>query len=281
MQNAKSGKIDGLIFVADLHCGSSYGLIPDKFITHEGTQIGGGNILQRWLWDCWQEDVRKMREWTRGRNVGLVILGDAVEGIHHRTTEVVSADSGDHVGIAIEVLRPLRKLSAKAWIVEGTECHTRNAESSIGDALDCEPFRPRKGADCGVFSWPELPLEVNGCYGIARHHITTTSRPHLEAGGLGIQMNMEVLEASRSGAKRPRWLAYAHRHREGYVCDGDTLAIVCAPWQGLTRHGRKVVGSARYVKPGMAFMDFADLSDGLPTIRRTRHAPHSQAIVRA
>jgi len=283
VKTLNGGKLDGLVFVADLHCGSHFGLMPHTYTMLDGSEHNG-NPLQRWLYDCWLHGMVELRELTRGRNIGLVIVGDVIEGKHHGTTEIVSADVGDHVGIAIECLQPLVKLFCKSWIVEGTECHTGGAERDVGRALGCEPYRKpgRFGnKDGGVFSWPELPLEINGCYGIARHHITTSLRPWTEASGIGLQMNAEVLEAARSGGKIPRWMVYAHRHKFGHVSDGDSLAVVCNPWQALTRHGRKVVGSARFLKPGFVFLDFADMGDGLPTVRRIKYEPRSQAIAKA
>ena len=267
-------KLDSLVIVSDTHCGSHYGIMPPDVRLYGGNVIQP-NKVQRWLYDCWQYDYQVMKRWTAGRNCGLIINGDAIEGNHHRTTEIVSVDEGDHLTIAKKLFKPFRKLFKKAWIVEGTECHTKNLESSLGEKLDCERYSATSHA------WPELPIEVNGCFGIVRHHITTTSRPHLEASGIGIQMNMEVLEAARSAKRVPKWCAYAHRHKFGYVNDGDTLAIVTNPWQALTRHGRKVVGSARYVKPGMVFLDFADMQDGLPVVKRTKHEPYHQETIQA
>lgn len=276
----KCSSLDGLVFVADIHCGSNYGLAPKTHTLIDGSKHPA-NPLQSWLYDCWEHGIDRLAEITRGRNIGLVIVGDVIEGKHHGTTEIVSPDVGDHVRIALRCLRPLVNLFAKSWIVEGTECHTGGSERDIGHALGCEPFRKPTEDDDGIYSWPELPLEVNGCYGIARHHITTALRPWTEASGIGLQMNAEVIEAARSGGKIPRWMVYAHRHKFGHVSDGDSLAVVCNPWQALTRHGRKVVGSARFLKPGFTFLDFADMDDGLPTVRRIKYEPRSLPICRA
>lgn len=274
-------KLDSLVFVADLHCGSKSGLMPRSYFLNDGGNEVRANPLQSWLYDCWLHGIDTLKDWTRGRNAGLVIVGDAIEGVHHRTTEIVSSDKIDHAGIAIECLAPLANLFRKCWMVEGTECHTESAESSIGRAIGAEPYRKPDASkkDFGAYAWPELPLTVQGCYGIARHHISTSMRPWTEASGIGLQMNAEICEAARVGAKIPRWMAYAHRHREGYFSDGDSLAFVCNPWQALTRHGRKVVGSARYIKPGFTMLDFSDMADGLPTIRRIKYAPRSEKTI--
>ena len=53
----------------------------------------------------------------------------------------------------------------------------------------------------------------------------------------------------------PQFLVSAHRHRLGGYTDGDAQVVVVPPWQGLTRHGRKVVPHAR-CHVGGAVLDF-------------------------
>ena len=261
-----SKKIDALVFLSDIHAGSKYSPCPVNFEGVNG--IIQPNALQLWYNLC----LTNALSWTcnvlAGRRWGLVLNGDLIEGIHHGTAEVVSADVADHKGIAEELLVPWAKSAARTWVVEGTECHTRGHESSVAKALKAEPYRnPSCGTRQGA--WPELAIEVNGCYIIVRHHITTSIRPWTEATGLCTQINSERIEHVRSDHRVPRWAVYSHRHKEGMFSDGHAAVYVLPPWQALPRHGRKVVGHSRFPRPGVLILDFADVeSDGMPVARR-------------
>lgn len=262
-----SKKIDALVFLSDIHAASHYSPLPPEYALKCGSTIRP-NALQRWYHDCMVDAKSWAESQLRGRSWGLVVNGDAIEGDHHKTTEIVSNDLDDHVGIAVAILAPWADRADKVWMVEGTECHTKGAESSVGSKIGASAYRnPVTGTKS--FVWPELAIEVNGCYGIVRHHITTSIRPWTEATGLCTQINSERIEHVRSDHRVPRWAVYSHRHKEGMFSDGHAAVYVLPPWQALTRHGRKVVGHSRFPRPGVLILDFADVeSDGMPVARR-------------
>src|SRR3972149_5053317 len=41
------------VVIADIHAGSTVGLLPPGFVTKEGNEVKQ-NPLQEWLWACWQ-----------------------------------------------------------------------------------------------------------------------------------------------------------------------------------------------------------------------------------
>lgn len=239
--------IDYLVCVSDLHCGSTYGLMPPEF-TLADDNVVKANPFQRWLWGCWKEFWAWVDVETKGGKLGVAVVGDAIEGVHHGGAELVSLESVDHVRIAVDCLDP-HIAGRKLFVIEGTECHTRRHENAIGDALDAVPYR------AGVFCWPQLELEVRGCSGILRHHIVTASRPQNESSAFSLQLASDRIEAVRTRRKPLQFLVSAHRHRFGYYGDGDAMAVILPPWQGLTRHGRKVVPHAATVSGGV-ILDF-------------------------
>lgn len=148
-------------------------------------------------------------------------------------------------------------------MVEGTECHTLISENSIGESLGAIPYRKTEFGEPGTYLWPQVNLTVNGCHGYLRHHIGVAIRPYLEASALSIQLGSDRIEAARTHQKIPQFLVSGHRHRFGGYTDGDAQVAVCFPWQGLTRHGRKVVPAAKTVVGGV-MLDFTSASEYHP-----------------
>ena len=113
-----------ILVLSDLHVGSTVGLWPADFVSNEGNPIGQ-NHFQKWLWKCWVD----MNEWvakvTDGQPYDIVINGDIVDGIHHKTLQVMTPDLGDQVTAVKQILGELMDRSrmpsvgttAKAGIV--------------------------------------------------------------------------------------------------------------------------------------------------------------------
>lgn len=238
-----------IIVISDIHCGSTVGLLPPKFQTLEGQKVDQ-NVIQQWLWKCWLEANKWIIDLAKGQPFALIVNGDAIEGNHHRTTQIISPDIGDHVEAAIHTLRPLVAKAAKTFFVKGTDCHVGNTEIVLGKALKTEIDR-----ETGQPAWDRLVLDVNGVRCVFRHHIGTTTRRGLAATQLSMQLAEEQVEAANAGETIPRVLCCAHRHKFGYYEDNNGLCLVTPPWQGLTRFGHKVVSQAR-TNPGVVALDF-------------------------
>lgn len=264
--------IDFLVLFSDTHCGSQYGLMPPEYELHGGNTIKA-NPFQRWMFNCWQAWWAYVDLTTNGHKVAIACVGDAIEGIHHGGREVVSPETTDHSGIFKELVRPHLK-GRQFVMVEGTECHTQLSENSIGEALGAIPYRKPNGPSSpGVFVWPQVDLCVKGCHGILRHHISVAIRPYLEASAMSIQLGSDRIEAIRTNRKPPQFLVSGHRHRLGCYTDGDATVAILPPWQGLTRHGRKVVPAAQSVVGGV-ILDFRNASKfDPPTALPRRYVP--------
>lgn len=227
------------------------------------------NSWQEWLWECWGRAMKWKDKIADGSPYAVVVNGDVTEGIHHRSTQVVSGDPADHVEIAKEVLKPLAELANKTYIVKGTECHTHSAEVSIGKAIAAEV-----NDDTGKHAFDRLYLNACGVPCVFRHHIGTSIRMALEATQLSVALVEETAEAVKNGEQPPRIVCAAHRHKFGFFLNGRSMCIVSAPWQGLTRHGHKVVSQAR-TQPGIYALDWRGITDGeLPILHyRTYDTP--------
>lgn len=227
-----------ILQLSDLHVGSVVGLWPENFTANEGFTIGQ-TVFQKWLWQCWGD----MTEWAAkiidDEPFDLVLNGDLVEGIHHKTTQVMSADVGDQSTAVLQVLDWLCSKAANVHLVKGTECHTRNDEIRLGKVLGGS-----RDTTTGQHAWDVLDLEMNGTLFNFAHHIPATTKSYLEAAAHSSALGALTHCRARTGKRVPMVMARAHRHRHGVWNDGNQISAICGAWQGLTRHGFKVVPDA-------------------------------------
>lgn len=273
-QTISQMKSPKLVFVlSDLHCGSTVGLLPPSFKTLEGQKVDQ-NPIQQWLWRCWTDAMQWIDEISDGDPYAVVLGGDLIEGSHHRTTQIISPDIGDHVEAAIHCLRSLTQKSKATFIVKGTDCHTGNTETVVGKAL-----KTRINPETDLPSWDRLTLDVNGVRCVFRHHIGTTTRRGLAGTQLSMQLAEEQVEAANNGEPIPRVLCCAHRHKVGYYQDSNGICLVTGAFQDLTRFAHKVVSQAR-CNPSIAALDFRGLPTGTLPIVKTKsyEARKPQAI---
>lgn len=269
----KPDRIKLLAIASDTHAGSTVALFPPRLELAEGITVEA-NPLQRFYWQAWTHAVKWVQDVAGRDPFGLVLNGDLIEGDHHRTDQIIGRNISDHLKAAEEILRPLASRALKTFITRGTECHVGDAEAALGRIFNAE-----KNPATGRPVFDRLTLDICGVRLVARHHVTTTSRPWLESNGLGMELASEQLQAVRNGEPMPQVLCVAHRHVGGHITTNEGVCIATPAWQGLTRHGHKVVGAAR-CKPGIYILDWRGLPEGsLPIIhRRIYEAPKPQAI---
>jgi len=83
------------VVISDLHVGSTVGLWPEKYVSVEGVPIGQ-NAIQKWFWSHWLDATRKWIPGVVGNDpYVLIVNGDVVDGIHHKTLQVMTADPAD------------------------------------------------------------------------------------------------------------------------------------------------------------------------------------------
>jgi hypothetical protein len=144
---------------------------------------------------------------------------------------------------------------------------------AIGESIGAEV-----NADTGKHAFDRLYLDACGVRCVFRHHIGTSIRMSLEATQLSVILVEEMAEAVKNGETPPRIVCAAHRHKFGFFQNGRSMCVVSAPWQGLTRHGHKVVSQAR-TQPGIYALDWRGITDGeLPVLHfRTYDTPAPKA----
>lgn len=263
-----------LVVLSDLHCGSTVGLLPPGFTAADGNEIRQ-NRYQEWLWACWTDATGDyFRRMVGDEPFVLLLNGDLIEGNHHGTKQIVSADVADHYEAAVQCLEPLAKKAAAVHITLGTECHTHSVEAGIG-----KKFGASKCPDTGKHAHARLTFRMCGCLVSATHHCSATSRPWLESGEYARALHGERTECVRAGWPVPQLLFRAHRHRAGYFTDYAAGLVVTGAWQGPTRHTHKAVPGA-VCQPSIAVCDWRGKAEGqLPWIDQEVYSPPAPQVL--
>jgi hypothetical protein len=259
-----------LAILSDLHCGSEIGLCPPNLLMVDGS-TRGLNPYQEWLWRCWEEAVELIPSGS-----SLILNGDLLESPHHGTKEIISSRVEDHLAACLFSLEPLLTKISSTRIGEGTECHVGDLEHAIGKQIGAIA-----NPETGRYVWPQINIEFCGTPILAQHHMPTTSKAHLEANALGMEMANIVYNRARCGFTVPKVVLLAHRHCGGYYSSGHNLCVVNGAWQGLTRWGRNKVAAA-LPTPTLTILDWNGIPDGdLPVVRYhifKPKAPHIEQV---
>jgi len=253
------------VVISDLHCGSDVGLMPEVWENDVGNEIKA-NPYQRWLSENFHYTWGRVLEYLDGYPFILTVNGDAIEGIHHRSTEMVSQKWEEHLDIAIRCIKPYSDLAEKIYITKGTECHTQSLEDALARELGASEARNK---------WL---YEVNGCLVDAAHHMTTSSRAANEASAYSIQMTNARVNYQRVGHRVPSVFLRAHRHAPGVWSDCYGTWVVTGAWQLLTRFGYKAVTDS-IPTPTIAVLDWSySLPGELPIVHQFHAIPPQSEI---
>lgn len=237
------------IVISDTHCASTLGLCPP-----EGHKLDDGgeykpSKLQVKVWHIWREF---WGQWvprvTKGEPWDLVINGDAIDGDHHGTTAIVSANLHDQCSLAraclYPVVRACQDSGGRYWHIRGTEAHVGKSaqeEERLAQDLGAEPD------ETGNCSRWDLWKRVGGALVHFTHHIGTTGSQAYESTALMKEVVESFVEAGRWGDEPPQMVVRSHRHR----CMGITIptdkgygmVAVTPGWQLKTPYTYRIPGA--------------------------------------
>lgn len=243
-----------LIVISDTHCGCRLGLLHPS-----GIQLDDGGLylpseFQRKVWALWREFWDGwVPEVTRGQPFDLVHNGDAIDGVHHRSTTQISHNLEDQQRIAEAAIGPI---VAQCLASGGRYYHVRGTEAHVGPSGEYEERLARTlGAypnAFGQYARFDLWKRVGRALVHLLHHIGTTSSAAHEASAVNAELTAEYVEAARWRREPPDFIVRSHRHRSIAVdinsAKGYAAAIVTPAWQGKTPYAWKIPG-ARISEP--------------------------------
>lgn len=250
-----SKHVRNLIVVSDIHAGCRVGLCPPDPQPLDGGGQYIASDFQRKMWALWEVFWNEwVPEVTRKEPYDVLFNGDALDGVHHRSTTQISQNIEDQQRIAERCLRRqverCQKKGGTYYHIRGTEAHVGQSgeyEERLARNLGAKPNREQQYARFDL--WKRVGER---CLVHALHHVGTTSSAAHESSAVNAELTAMYVEAARWGKEPPDFIVRSHRHRSIAVdlnsSKGYAAAIVTPAWQGKTPFVFKVPG-ARISEP--------------------------------
>jgi len=232
--------------VSDVHAGGTTALCPDVIRLDDGGEYHA-SLAQRWIMQCWRDYWQKIeaKRAILGAELYVVFNGDAVEGDHHKTTQIMSANPNAQAAAWNAALSiPLELKPDKIAIIRGTAAHvgqSASAEERIADGLsrDKRPIIRQPGT--GAASWWHWRPEIQGVRLDFTHHGRMGRLPRTRKSNLVLYAWDILDEHVESGHPHPHLCFRGHNHKRGDTGDACPVRVVATgAWQLETEHVKKV-----------------------------------------
>ena len=255
-----------IVSLSDFHSGGSTALFPPKFwqfqhVNHTPTQ------KQKAIWKHFEKCAKEIATIRNGRRLLVFVDGDAIDGVHHMTPQVVTRDVNEqreiHQWLMDYFLREIgfeKDSGDRLYYVTGTEVHVNDSENRIGEDLGAE-----KNGD--LFAFDFLPLEVNGRLLWFYHQGASAGKGANIGNALRNSLRNAYFENKANGTRNPDMIVTGHVHKPAYetfsMLEGESVNVmhgmILPSWQRKTRFAYKVAPS-EINKIGMAW--FGISADG-------------------
>ena len=248
-----------LISLADTHCGSNTGLMPDGNFQ----KIDGGTerptFTQTKLWQQWVECWDNIAVLRKRKRLIVVVNGDSTDGVHHDMIQIISTNAGDHKNIHIDCMDyALQKAKFNKnkgdllYYMMGTSSHCGRSNSLTNDVakdLDAVPVPESKdeNGEYRRFYWQHLPLKINGkVHDFAHEGVPAGRRAWTKENSLRswIKSNMMENIGRLNGKDMPRvyWRAHRHVHVPSGLVElygHESEGIILPSFQAKTQYANK------------------------------------------
>jgi hypothetical protein len=249
-----------VVALSDTHAGSRMGLMPpdvallDDTGPEPRTWTPTQTSIQRWLWECYQEDMQAAREIAGKSPIVLIHGGDSTQGNHYPET-CVSTRMADQLAIALANLEPwyaLRNLRSVV-LVQGTGSHEfgeGSAAVTLAAELGKRYRKPR------TLTTRHGLLNVDGArIDVAHHGAGPGSRAWLTGNELRRYAQSLLIDEALRGNAPPAAVLRAHFHAGVHetvrVGGHATEAFVPPCYSGMTHYATQVTRSGYLLSCGM------------------------------
>lgn len=206
------------VFVSDEHCGSTVGLMPPTWETVDGNTVAQ-NEAQRVCWEQWCEGWQKVGGLRKkGDRLLVCNVGDAIEGVHHGTTQLITARLDEQERIHVACMEHGLKLAHfdrrtdELHYIAGTAAH-------VGPGACAEENIVRALLDVSAVEGTRrvhyhLRRKVNGVLlDVAHQGPAVGNRVWLRGNQLQAYLRDYYFECLENGQPVPRYVIRAHRHQ--------------------------------------------------------------------
>lgn len=234
--------------LSDLHSGSSRALFPNRVVDFKSNgNSHRPNSQQEKIYKHWKVTAQKIKELRKNKAVILVHNGDAIEGIHHGTREIVGAANHDEQAqLHIELMGEFQDFinwqrGDKLYYVTGTETHVLDKESEIAEKAGGQQY-----AD-GLYSCNLLELPIAGHKVWFVHHGAGAGAGANEGNMMRNWLRDIYWDAKKYNKIPPSLIFTGHVHEPTYnnyvANDGGTYrlvhGVICPSWQSKTRYANQ------------------------------------------
>jgi hypothetical protein len=142
----------------------------------------------------------------------VVNMGDAVEGLHHASKEIVSDYLTDHQKIHIALMKECKEITQydTLFYVNGTPVHAGEDEYDIATVLGAELYKP------GNFTHPILKRKIYNHLVFAAHHGPGAGAGAAKGNALRGKLKNLYFESMENRQPMPKLIVTAHVHQHAH-----------------------------------------------------------------
>ena len=225
--------------VSDLHVGSTVALCPPEGI---GLEDGGRYIpskAQEWVYErwvsFWEDFWRTSPKWPHV----VVMNGEAIDGDHHQTTQIVGSNILMMEEAATKLLRPIRERCDYFFVTKGTPAHASPGGRS--DERVARELEAEKDPDTRQSAFYHLSLMLAGVAFDIAHHVGNDGRPWTRGTAIRSEVAIHMNECAENRLRPADVLIRGHVHK---VTDTGvnfpTYGIVSPAWQLKTEFVHRI-----------------------------------------
>lgn len=233
---------------ADFHTGSTTALHPNvrkvngKYKTL--LEIGGWNYkhnphyflssTQEAIWNHYEKCLDATKELRKDKKLVILVAGDADDGVHHNTPQLVTANPYEQSNTHIELMQYTKErlgyhAGDELIYITGTDVHVHDDENSIGAQLGAYQYSD------GFHSADFLEIEFNGVLTWIYHQGVSAGKHPNRGNAQRAAMKSVYYDCVANGKRVPQLIISAHTHdshHETYTpIDGFTMHYVILPSQ--------------------------------------------------
>lgn len=236
--------------VSDLHAGSTVALAPPRIELDDGGHYEASKA-QRWMWERWGQfwdTVERERDRLKADLI-FVCNGDATDGNHHGTTQILSGNPTAQAAVLNEVLAiPLALQPTAIAMIRGTEAHVGPSAAyeervAVGLKKDGRPVI--LDMENGNASHWQVTLDVHGQRINFAHHGKIGGRPNTKMTAVYSQAFDIWTEHNLRGEPPPHLAVRSHMHRYADSYNAyPTRLIQTGAWQLATSYVHRIAPNA-------------------------------------
>lgn len=261
-----------MVGVADTHAGALLGLCSPHTRLVKFDAFGQRYHLapeltetQQWLWECYIEDISKVKSLADGDPIILMHVGDETDGDKYKDQQVMT-QSGAQLFIAAANFKPWYELSnlQAVRLFSGTSAHNFGEDSSTINVVD-KLKEKYPGVDTGMVQHGLIEVDTVD-FDIAHHGPTPGTRRYTEGRQLTYYTESLMQAALENWDTPPDVMMRGHYHSLCWQtvrkrCSHgiyETEAVILPAYCGLSEHGRQMTRSTASLHCGLVAFEIVD-----------------------